>query len=118
MLITILIIPIQTFAYTLDKRSNEDTFYQLIYTTLRTIDWGQTRTTAKNPSTHIERNPILGEHPTIGEVNTYFITTLLGHAYISYVLPSKYRRIWQAIWIGQSAQTITRNYIVGVKITF
>jgi hypothetical protein len=36
------------------------------------IDWGQTKTIARNPTTRREMNPILGPHPSVKKVNIYF----------------------------------------------
>lgn len=43
-----------------------------VYSTIRFIDWGQTRDIAENPE-FIETNPILGPEPTIDEVNKWAI---------------------------------------------
>ena len=95
-----------------------DTAFQLAYTTLHVVDWGQTLDIAKNPDKWHETNPILGKHPSIGRVNTYFITTLIGHTFISYILPKNYRRIWQCVWIGIEGGYVAHNYHMGIRVNF
>ena len=115
-LIILLLIPIQVDAF--DEWTKKDTNYQLTYAVFHIVDWGQTRTIAKNSNKYSELNPILGKHPSIGKVNTYFLTTLVGHTAISYMLPKKYRRYWQVVWIGLEAGTVAHNYSVGIKTSF
>lgn len=110
-----------------------DTLWQATYTALHVADWGQTlhirecerestvfngQTYYKGGCDHAERNPILGEYPTRGEVNAYFATTLILHTAIAYYLPPPYRRIWQIVWIGVQANTVSRNINAGVKFSF
>jgi hypothetical protein len=37
---------------------------------------------------------------------------------ISYMLPSKFRTIWQTIWIADEINSIHHNYVAGVRIRF
>lgn len=39
-------------------------------------DWGQTRHIANNPDKFMETNPDLGRHPTVEEVDRYFVARL------------------------------------------
>lgn len=93
-----------------DKWTKKNTIYQLIYTALHIVDWMQTRFVAKNPERFYELNPLLGKHPSISNVNIYFILTLIGHIVISYTLPSKYRRWWQIVWIGFEVFIVAYNF--------
>lgn len=104
-----------------------DTAYQITYSALHIIDWGQTRYIAKNSLTRSEMNPILGKHPSVGKVDTYFIGTLVGHTLISVLLPEKVyllglkirpRRAWQGIWIIIETGYVAHNFGAGVKIAF
>lgn len=104
-----------------------DTAFQVGYSILHVIDWGTTRDISKNPDRFHENNPILGKHPSVGKVDTYFIATLIGHTTVSYLLPDKLnvfglnirpRRTWQVGWIGIEGWHIRRNIKAGVKINF
>src|SRR6266853_3835043 len=80
--------------------SNDDVQRQLGYSLLHGIDWAQTRTIAKNPNQLHETNPILGEHPSVGKVNNYFLSTLLGHWFLANALPPDARKLFQQGTIG------------------
>ena len=48
--------------------------------TLLVVDYLQTRQIAKQPETYTEMNVILGKHPSIGKVNSYFAASaILGY---------------------------------------
>ncbi len=114
-LILLVFIFISTPAYAWTKA---DTQRQLVYSALHVIDWGQTRDIANRPKEYQEQNLYLGKHPSIQRVDTYFALTLLGHAYISYILPPEQRKIWQYISIGVRFQIVSINYSLGVNIHF
>lgn len=99
--------------------SNDDIKRQLTYGLLHGADWAQTRTIAKNPTQYHETNPLLGEHPSVGRVNNYFLTTLLGHALIANYLSPEYRKLFQNATIGLEAGVAGRNkFNVGIGMTF
>lgn len=82
------------------------------------IDWSQTLKTADHPEKWTENNPILGEHPSRGKVNTYFPAGILLHAVIAYALPRPYREWWQYTWIGVETAAVGKNLSVGIGISF
>lgn len=94
-----------------------DTQRQLVYSAFHVIDWGQTRDIATRDD-HIETNPILGKYPSVQTVDYYFAAAIAGHTLVSYLLPPKYRKWWQVIWIGLEAKTVAHNYSAGVNIHF
>lgn len=95
-----------------------DTYRQAAMITVSGADWLQTRQIAKNPDKFYEMNPILGKHPSTGEVDLYFAASLAAHTAIAMALPPKYREFWQYFWIGAEAATVAHNLDVGVKIQF
>lgn len=97
--------------------SEADTRRQVVYTALHVIDWGQTLHTAESDD-YYERNPVLGENPSRGEVNTYFALTGLAHYAVSRALPPRYRRVWQYVTITNQAVAVGNNFRIGVKIRF
>ena len=101
-----------------DDWTRRDTAWEAAYLTLHIIDWGQTLYAARRPDQYIERNRILGDHPSTGDVNRYFLATGIAHVGIAYVLPPRYRRYWQWLWIAIEADTVNRNYKAGVRIEF
>jgi hypothetical protein len=53
-----------------------------------------------HPDGWCELNPIIGSHPSVAKVDTYFAGCLVAHTLIAVALPPKYRKIWQYTWIG------------------
>ena len=101
-----------------DEWTRADTYREAAYLTLHAIDWGQTLYIADHPNEYYERNTILGDHPSRGRVNTYFILSGLGHAAVSYVLPRPYREIWQYGTIAVSGYWVINNYHIGIQFGF
>ena len=55
-----------------------------------------------------ETNPLLGDDPGKARLHNYFVTAALTHAAISYVLPDKYRTLWQASSLGVEIGVVFR----------
>jgi len=82
------------------------------------IDWGQTRTVAKHPELYQETNPIMGKHPSLRTVNTYFSSAIVGSALIAHALPGELRKGFLggiAVWEIHITQN---NLKIGVGCTF
>lgn len=102
-----------------DPWTLQDTILQGAFTAVTVIDWLQTRQVAKNPSRYEENNKFLGKHPTMREVNSYFVFYIISHAGVSYFLPKPYRAIWQSFYIGMEFDAVQSNYgYVGFGIKF
>lgn len=98
--------------------TSADTTRQAIFTGVLALDWAQTRYIAKHPDEFNEINTILGYRPTPGRVDGYFASSALIHVGISYLLPDRYRRVWQNVSIGFEAGVVARNYKLGVGFNF
>lgn len=99
--------------------TTEDTWWQAAYLALHVADWGQTRDIVKREGEgYYETNPILGRHPSLKRVDTYFTVTALAHTAISYALPAAWRRGWQHVTIGVEAGYVSYNYSIGLNINF
>lgn len=85
---------------------------------LMTMDYAQTRTIADNPQKYEERNPILGKHPSIGRVNTYFLASEASFLALHYTLPEKYGKYHAYFVIGMEGYCVTNNLRIGVHMTF
>ena len=105
-------------AHAADTWTKADTARELTALVLRMIDYKTTRDIARKPDEYIESNPILGEHPSLGRINTYFVATSLIHPVISYYLPRNYREAFQYISIGISLTASTVNIMSGLQIRF
>ena len=110
--ILIFFFPVQSLAA--DEWTKQDYTMQGVYYVLKFIDWRQTRYIANSPRHWHEMNPILGEHPSVFEVDRYFFITAILHTAITHYLPQKYRVWWQGVTIAGSAGCVGWNYSVGI----
>lgn len=85
---------------------------------LHVVDWGQTLEIARNPDRYWEMNPIMGKHPSVGNVNFYMGLSSIAHAAVSVLLPEKIRPYWQWISIGVSGACVINNFNVGLGVKF
>lgn len=84
---------------------------------LYVVDYGQTRNIAKNPQQFRELNPLLGSHPTLGQVNRHF---LIGTAVVfsaAHFLPQYRSTILKTFIVIETVNTV-RNYHVGLRMEF
>lgn len=81
------------------------------------VDWGQTRTIAMNPDKWGEQNPLLGDHPSLGSVNAYFITRLILVPVIAHYLP-EYRTAILSVWLMAGVGYATHNHAIGIKMSW
>jgi hypothetical protein len=98
------------------KWTTQDTILETSWIVIHAVDWGQTRTIAKNPKQYREMNPILGEHPSTQNVDLYMGASLLLHPLTSYLLPKPYRTWFQSITIFGSGSCVINNLGVGIKM--
>lgn len=101
-----------------DEWREADTYRESAYLTLHVMDWLQTRHIANNPDKFHEKNPILGTHPAVEQVDTYFAATGLLHYYVASILPAEYRKGFQYITIGMQAKSVSNNIALGIKFNF
>jgi hypothetical protein len=98
-----------------DPWTSEDTYRQTAFFILDAADWAQTRNIARNPDKWTETNPLLGAHPSVRQVDWYFVSASLMHFGIAYLLPSKYRSSFQMLSIGVELGAVSRNFRIGVR---
>ena len=114
--------------------TKEDTARQLAFTMLAVIDWRQTVTitiaqnnlvvddsvitiNSDEPSYKFqEMNPLLGSHPSLSQINTYFLICIPGNHLIAKSIKSKFwRTIWQTASFGLESYCVSNN--IKLKIT-
>jgi hypothetical protein len=98
--------------------TREDTYYELTWTALLLVDYGQTRNIVQNPNEYSERNHILSKHPAQAKVDLYMGSCAILHPIISYYLPPRYRKIWQQITVGVEVFAVVNNYSIGLGMKF
>ena len=120
-LIIILAIPASSYAWERapeNRWTMENTLWEGFNVIVQTIDWGQSYNIVNNPDRYYETNKLLGPHPSKKEVDKFFITSIVGHAVISYVLPKDYRQAWQLITLGMHIENAGKNYAIGLRVDF
>jgi hypothetical protein len=107
-------IPASAWEKTSDKNKLE-----ALYLLLHGADWAQTRTIAKNPDLYHETNPLLGQHPSVGKVNNYFLATGLAHALLADKLPPNLAKLFQYGTIGLETGVAGKNrFKLGIGMSF
>lgn len=103
-----------------DKKEWDKTDSLLLGTavTLLAVDWNQTRTIARNPDRFHETNQILGNHPSVGKVNGYFATAIIGTVGVAMALPSEYRKFWLGGITVLEVSVTQHNRSLGIKTSF
>ena len=96
----------------------------LAATAATVIDWGQSRWIAQHEAAirasdaFHEVNPILGRHPSMRAVNTYFAASLIGGALLSNYLSSQHRKWFLGSVVALELVVIGRNKLIGVGFNF
>lgn len=101
-----------------DDWTTEDTYREAAYLAVDAVDWAQTRNIARNPDKWHEQNGVLGEHPTVSQVDNYFISMAVAHVVIAHVLPADYRSAFQYITLGAEISCVGHNIVIGISAKF
>lgn len=87
----------------------------LLQIALTTIDWNQTRQISVAPNQYVERNVLLGKHPSADVVNRYFVLSESAILGSSYVLP-EYENEVLSTSIAVESFVIVHNRNIGLSI--
>lgn len=98
--------------------SNNDKLRQKAALMGLTIDALQTKHIADNPDKYFEKNPLLGKHPREGDVDKYFLASILGNYLLARILPPKLRPFFQNGTIRTQADMVTKNANLGIGLKF
>ncbi len=102
-----------------DPWSERDKYLEATYFVFHLTDWAQTRDIeSRSNEGYYETNKVLGKHPSLDQVNGYFIATGLLHLGIVHLLPKEYRPWFQIITIGVEVGCDVHNYSAGVRLKF
>lgn len=107
---------------------------------LRIIDWGQTRDIADSLTVehgyaigndgrkiltytrtyykYTEANPLLGEHPSLEKVDTYFTLCILLDMLVAQYTNPKFHKWWNIVGITLETYCVSHNIQSGVKFKF
>lgn len=100
-----------------------------IAVTAAVVDWGQTRYLVKNPCANLpgaetctdpyhERNPLLGDHPSLAKVDRYFVGGLVVGGLVAHYLPSSQRKWFLGAVAIVEISVAMRNCSIGIGFTF
>jgi len=95
-----------------------DTFLGVTTTAALVADWGQTRYMAQHPAEFKEKNRILGEHPSVGRVNVYFATYVIGALLVADWLAPDNRKLFLCVISVVELSAVRHNRSIGVKFSF
>lgn len=100
----------------------EDTGLQTVFAGIWVADWSQTLHIARNPTKYYERGNTqgfvhLGNHPSIGRINSYFAGYLAWHTFVAYKLSKPYRTIWQGAYIIYDYDKVQKNRSIGIGLS-
>ena len=101
-----------------DEWTAADTGREAVYLTLHSIDWAQTRNIARNPDKWYEQNSYLGKHPSVAQVDRYFIAAGAIQFAVAYYLPAEYRKAFQYVTIGVEGGAVVHNFSLGIEVKF
>lgn len=120
--ILLILLMLATPAAARDDWTEANTWRQLAITALLAADCGQTvnGTSPEFMATHKVRegNPILGQQPSRPLVISYFAGTALVAWAAAYVMPERWRGIYQWSFIDFEAVMVGGNLSVGAEIKF
>lgn len=86
--------------------------------TLAAADWAQTRNIARHPARWHETNPLLGEHPSVAQVDRHFAVSALIGAAALHALPTRYRDWALNAGLVIEAGCVANNLRLGIGIRF
>jgi len=118
MIIIIIILFISTPAIAFDKWDKTDIILLSASTVALAIDWRQTRRIAEQPDRFFEINPILGRHPSLSQVDMYFMVSLIVNVGVAHILPSKWRKIFLGAMTMWEVGFVTHNNNIGLGISW
>lgn len=116
-ILALLLMPIAANAWTIAPWTRADTAREVGYDALLVLDSRQTHWAATSPGFY-EANPLLGRHPSSGEIDRHFIEAAALHGIVSVLLPDIYRTQWQWGTIAVEGFVIGHNAWIGARISF
>jgi hypothetical protein len=101
---------------------------EVLWQMANAADWSQTRTIATEQDCgptvmrcyfpYYEANPILGERPTVEDVDLYFAASLLFHLAMSSSLQDHWKDWWQRSSLALELGAVGNNYAIGLSVRF
>lgn len=111
----LLLVSFNSYSQTVEWSTTDKTLLAAA-ATLQVIDWGQTRTIAKDDR-YYERNPFMSRHPSLGEVNKHFALGLVMIPLIAHYFPEA-RTTLLSSWLALEVVCVGNNYHLGVRLSY
>lgn len=103
---------------TIDRElEKHSTSIQLLHNSLIIADWLQTREISVNPN-FVELNKDLGLHPTLPEVNRFFLREIALQNAAPLILPKKWRKYWHTYGSVYRYDFVKNNHQLGIDFKF
>jgi len=84
---------------------------------LHVIDYKQTQYAMDRPDEFSELNPMLGDHPSEGRLNTFAVVGGVTHFLTTHYFDG-FRGTWQNVTLGLKVAVVGNNFHVGAKVEF
>jgi len=117
-MIGVLLLCVMRLSVAADQWGDTDTALSIAAAATLAMDWRQTQQIAESPSNYHETNVIMGNHPSMQVVNTYFVGTFLAGALLVNDLPPKWRRRFLSGAIAVEFNCVRRNESIGLHVAF
>jgi len=98
--------------------SRRDVALEVSWLAIHLVDYGQTRTVARNPDRYYECNPCYGEHPSADRIDVLFPLGAALHPVVTWLLPPRWRPYWQGASIASSGGCVVNNQQNGIRPDF
>jgi len=120
LLVALLFFPASLFAQG-QEWTRLDKSLLITYQVARFIDWRQTLSIAeeRRPDGSFrwrEINPLLGDHPSAGRVNSHYVITALAVPLIAHYLPPSYRRAFLTGAVVVEVGYVAHNFNLGISM--
>ncbi len=116
--LALLLLALSSQAHAFDDWSLTDSVLATTAATAYVIDWRQTQSIARDPQRFYELNPLLGSHPSVGDVNRHFALNGLVVAGIAEALPHTYRDLYLGGVTVTEGLFARHNYKIGLRFAF
>jgi hypothetical protein len=101
-----------------DEWTSADTYREVVYLAVDSVDWAQTRNIARSNGLYYEQNNAIGRHPSVRQVDRYFAEAALAHVGIAYTLPKNWRAGFQYVSIGVELGWVSHNRQLNISARF
>lgn len=89
-----------------------------LYLLLHAIDYRQSVYIQEHPEHCYELNPLIGTHPSRGDVDRYFLATTAGVYLVDKLAPERYKNAVEGIYVTVAFSAVAWNSAIGIGFHF